>query len=196
MKTKKIVEEFKHHIPFTFLATFLAFALVGSLIWYYGNGIVPQIKSLFFIFHPAHILASSIVSSALFYKYKKRFFLAILVGVFGAIIIGSLSDIILPYLGGEIFGFGTSFHLEVLESPLLIFGFSLVGSLLGIRFGISRLPHFLHVFLSIFASLFYLIGFSSFGGVLDFLVAGVIVFFSVLIPCCLSDIVFPVWVSS
>jgi len=188
MRTKEIIHELKHHLPFTAFATIIAIILVILLQYLFQKQIS---ENLFEIFHPLHIVASSIVTAGIFYKYKSKLIPALLVGITGSIIIGSLSDIILPWLGGTALGFKTSFHLLLIEKPALILLSALIGSLVGISTKITKVPHFIHVFLSVFASLFYLLAFSSTFSLVYFIGAFLIVFISVILPCCISDILFP-----
>ena len=95
-------------------------------------------------------------------------------------------------MAGNIFSLGTVFHLPLIENPFLILGSAVVGGLVGISFGLFRLNHYLHIFLSVFASLFYLLGFSSSVSVWVVLLLSLVVFLVVYVPCCVSDIVFPI----
>jgi len=192
MKEKKsdaILRELKHHAPFTLGASLLAGVLVAI---FYSMGRVPS-EALFEIMHPGHVLVSAIATSALYWKYNKSYLGAISSGVIGAILIGSLSDVIFPFLAGNLFSLHTHFHLPIIEKPFLILGVAGLGAVLGMYGDFFRVSHFLHVFLSIFASLFYLLAFSvemSAGAIL--LISG-LVFLAVYIPCCVSDIVFPLF---
>ena len=114
-----------------------------------------------------------------------------MVGVVGAILIGSLSDVLLPWVGGNLLGLETILHLPILESSFLILGMAIIGSLFGIYIGLFKINHTLHVFLSVFASLFYLLAFSISMNVWVVLAISLVVFLAVFIPCCISDIVFP-----
>ncbi len=186
-KGNAILHELKEHLPFTLVASLSAGLLVAI---FYSIGKVPSEK-LFEIIHPAHIFVSSIATSAIYWKYKKSVWKTFIVGVSGAIVIGSLSDVLFPFLGGQIFSLHTTFHLPILEIPFVILGIALLGSMVGMYFGLFRVSHTLHVFFSVFASLFYLLAFSikmNFSAIL--LVSG-LVFLVVYIPCCISDIVFP-----
>ena len=189
-KSHIIIEELREHIPFTLTAS-----LIGVVLVYLIYTLYPSFHSsfagLFEILHPAHIFVASIVSAGIYYRYKRNFFGALLIGVIGSILIGSLSDVIFPWLGGVVFGLKTSFHLPVLEEPLLIFGVALIASLIGIATRLTKLPHFLHVFLSVFASLFYLLAFSISTNLVAMILVAVVVFVAVIVPCCFHDIVFP-----
>jgi len=114
-----------------------------------------------------------------------------LVSLVAAIVIGSLSDIIFPFLGGIILGLKMEFHLPLIEEPITIILVTLAGSMVGIKAKITKIPHFLHVFISVFASLFYIIAYTTTISSLLFVLAFIVVFISVIIPCCLSDIVLP-----
>ena len=188
MRTKELLHELKHHLPFTASATIIAIILVIFLQYLFQKQIS---ENLFNIFHPLHIVASSIVTAGIFYKYKPKVIYALLIGITGSIIIGSLSDIILPWLGGNLLGLGTSFHLLLIEEPVLILLSALIGSSIGISTKITEMPHFIHVFLSVFASLFYLLAFSLNFSLVYFAGAFLIVLIAVIIPCCMSDLLFP-----
>jgi hypothetical protein len=187
----KILHELKEHIPFTALATALATILVAIILILTNNDFISFSESLFEIFHPLHVLFSAFVTAAIFYKYKKRFIFAIIIGILGAIIIGSISDIILPYLEGNLLLLDTHFHLPIIEEPLIILLASLLGSLFGIILIKTKIPHFFHVFLSVFASLFYILAYSPAFSIFYLIVVFIIVFIAVLVPCCMSDIIFP-----
>jgi hypothetical protein len=185
---KKIIHELKKHIPFTALATLIAIFTTIFIIYWIKTDISQE---FFHVLHPFHILASAIVTSGIFYKYKKSFIQALFIGVLGAIIIGSISDIIFPYLGGLAFNLNIEFHLPLIEMTTLILFIAVIGSILGISLKITKFPHFIHVFLSVFASLFYLLAFSQAFKIIYFIGAFFVVFIAVIIPCCLSDIIFP-----
>ncbi len=189
---KKILKELKEHAPFTFLATIIAI-LLAVIIKFSLSKNIPQ--EFFHIMHPLHIFVSALVSAALFYKYKKNVLMGLLVGITVSLILGTISDILIPYLGATIFNFSTEFHLPLIEESFLIISTALIGSILGIIIKISKEPHFLHVFLSVFASLFYLTTFTESLEYMKFIIMIIIVFVSVLIPCCISDIVLPILIS-
>jgi hypothetical protein len=148
--------------------------------------------SLFYVFHPAHIFFSSIVSAAIFYKYKNKIFLALISSIIISVLIGSISDVIFPYFGSLLFRIPISFHLPAIESPLLIFGVALLGSVTGIIAKKTKFPHFFHVLISVFASLLYIFAYSTNFSFLTIFLIFIITSISVIIPCCLSDIVLPI----
>jgi len=83
------------------------------------------------------------------------------------------------------------FHLPFIEKWWLVNPLALVGIAIGYLRPTTKIPHFGHVLLSTWASLFY---FTAFGVAywLPLLPAVFLfLFLAVWIPCCLSDIVFP-----
>ncbi|HOW36895.1 MAG TPA: hypothetical protein PLK34_01455 [Candidatus Pacearchaeota archaeon] len=186
---KRFVHELKHHWPFTLSAT--VFAIILTSILFFGFNLVVD-ENKFEFFHYFHILASAIVSTGIFYKYKKNVPIAILVGIFSSILIGTISDIILPFLGGKIFLWDIEFHLPILETPILVLGASMLGSIIGIWTKATRFPHFIHVFLSVFASLFYILAFIPETTFVLMAISLAIVFVAVLVPCCIGDMLIPV----
>lgn len=186
---KRFAHELKHHWPFTLSATIFALALTSIL--FFGFNIIID-KNKFECFHYLHILASAVVATGIFYKHKKNTPLALLVGIISSILIGTISDVIFPFLGGKIFLFNIEFHLPIFETPLLVFGASMLGSIIGIWTKTTRFPHFVHVFLSVFASLFYLLAFISKTTLFSMIISLGIVFIAVLVPCCIGDMLIPV----
>jgi predicted membrane protein len=190
-RTSEALHELKHHSPFTILATIMAIILITLLYFFKISDFNSIMQTSFHIAHPLHLFVSAIASAAIFYKYKKSFFQAILVGLLGAIVIGSISDVLFPYLIGIIFNMKLEFHLPIIENPLLILSVAIIGSILGIKTKLTKVPHLLHVFLSVFASLLYLFAFNQTITPLTFILSALIVFIAVIVPCCLSDILFP-----
>ena len=187
-RTKEFLHELKHHLPFTAFATLTAILIFILIQYYYTINISEE---LFEFFHPIHVIASAIVTAGIFYKRKKNITQALLVGITGAIIIGSLSDVILPYLGGTLLGLQTLFHLPLIEEPGIIISSAIAGSLIGIFTQRTKIPHFVHVYLSVFASFFYLLAFTPVFSTGLFIASFFIVLIAVIIPCCMSDILFP-----
>ena len=108
-KGDTIWKELKEHLPMTLVVSLVAGILV-AVFYYFGS--VPS-EGIFDVMHPAHILVSAIATSAIYWKYKKSVLNGILIGVVGAILIGSLSDVILPWVAGNLFSLDTVFHLPV-----------------------------------------------------------------------------------
>ncbi|MFB6226026.1 MAG: hypothetical protein ABEJ02_01605 [Candidatus Paceibacteria bacterium] len=187
-RIKDLFHELKHHLPFTALATAIGLAVFFIVEFGLNLGLSKQV---FEAVHPLHVIVSGIGTAGIFYKYKKSIFQALLVGVSGSIIIGSLSDVLLPYLGALVLQLQPEFHLPIIKDPFTIVLASVVGSVFGISTSSTKTSHSLHVFLSVFASLFYLLAYTTGASLLYFVAAFAIVLIAVVVPCCLSDIIFP-----
>lgn len=189
--------ELKKHLPFSILSACLAIIVIGFLSIIIGNTQLSQVgRELFHIFHPLHILASAATTTAVYWIHRRKVINAIIIGVLGAIVICSLSDIIFPFLGGRLLSVKMHFHLCVLQHPLTLIPFLLVGVIAGfvspeVLENSTIYSHSAHILLSTMASLVYLVSF-GFTEWMHFIGSVfVIVVLVVLIPCCLSDIVFP-----
>lgn len=189
-KNLDIFKELKEHLPFTLTATFLS-VIIASFLLIKKNFLIFAV-SLFDLLHPTHILFSSIVSAAIFYNHKKNFLLAVVSSIIISVFVGSISDIIFPYFGGLLFNIKMPFHLPLVEEPLIILGVSTIGAIFGVLTRKTKYPHFLHVLISIFASLLYIFSYSTDFSLIKLFFIFVITTISVVIPCCLSDLVLPV----
>jgi len=187
---RRIAKELKEHIPFTALG-----ALTGILIMVIvvlGN--VPHHISdtIFHTLHPVHVLLSALVTTAMYMRYKKgKVWAVILIGWTGAIGIATISDALIPHLGGTLLHAQMEFHVPFIEHWWINL-VALAGIGIGYWRQTTRIPHFGHVLLSTWASLFYIMAFgiaADWIPLLPFIF--LILFLAVWIPCCLSDIVYP-----
>jgi len=186
----KILHELKEHSPFTLTAALFGVAVMSLLL--IRENLISYAVTFFYIFHPAHVFFSAIISSAIFYNYRRNVPLAIIFSILISVIIGSISDVIFPYFGSLLFRIPISFHLPAVENPALISACAFFGSLIGVMARKTKFPHFLHVLISIFASLLYIFAYSTSFSILTIFLIFVITSISVIIPCCLSDIVLPI----
>lgn len=192
-RLKRIFKEFVHHLPYAAVGVL---ACVGILLVIEKMGLRYRPRQLFHITHPTHLFISAMVTSAMFWKYEKRWLRAIVVGFFGTIPICLLSDVFMPYLGGYLFGTPVQFHLCAVEEPYLVYPACVGGIFVGISFlswvdkG-TEFFHLLHILVSSLASLLYLVSFDISLWEQSSLIAFGITLIAVWFPCCLSDIVFP-----
>ncbi|HUT32904.1 MAG TPA: hypothetical protein VNE39_05450 [Planctomycetota bacterium] len=189
-----ITTELRHHVPFTALGALSGIAIMAAFVL----AKVPQGPSelIFETLHPLHVLMSAIVSTAMFRRYRRSLVAAIAVGVASSIAIGTLSDIVLPYLGGTLVGAHMGhMHLAFIEEWWLVWPAAAIGMTIGLWRKKTRLPHSGHVFLSTWASLFYLTSY----GTADWLpllpLIFALLFVAVWLPCCFGDIVFPLLIA-
>lgn len=201
-KTQNILIELAHHLPYSIVGVTTAIILVGLLTFIAkvaGNStVLPEASAdLFHVFHPSHILFSAVTTTAMFWKHDNQSVLkAIMIGFFGSVTICGISDIFIPFLGGLLLGAKMHIHVCLIEEPFLIFPFALIGVFAGFMVNTAfehatEYSHSIHVFLSSTASVLFLIGFGLSDWSHQIAQVFLITIFAVMIPCCLSDIVFP-----
>jgi hypothetical protein len=117
----------------------------------------------------------------------------IAVGYAGSIGIATLSDCIIPYVGESVLGLpNNGIHLGFIEKWWLVNPLAGIGIVVGFLWPGTKFPHAGHVLLSTWASLFHMTMALGEGVSLPALaLVPVFLFFAVWIPCCTSDIVFP-----
>jgi hypothetical protein len=202
---KRIVHELVEHAPFTALGAVAG--IIVMVIIYFTNTPREISKSLFYTLHPLHVVLSALATTAMYRLHHTRVKLwaTILIGYTGSVGIATLSDIVIPYLGGSTLHIPMEFHLPFLETEKMPFigiekwivvnAAAFIGMALAYWKPNTRFPHMGHVLLSTWASLF---SFTAFGianwlPLLPFIF--VFLFLSVWLPCCISDIVYPLlWV--
>ena len=187
---KRIAYELKRHAPFTTFGALTGIILMGIIILIRLSTETSHV--IFHTLHPLHIVLSALVTTAMYRRYRGSIAAAVGIGFVGSVAICSISDIVFPYLGGVLLGFPITLHVCFIEHPWLIIPSALAGIAIGLLWSQTRFPHAGHVLLSTYASLFYL---TAFGAPADWLPLLLpifpILFVAVWIPCCVSDIVFP-----
>jgi hypothetical protein len=185
----KIGYELKRHAPFTALGAITGIVIMVVVVW--GN--IPQEinYTVFHTLHPIHVVLSALVTTAMYSKYKSKFWLAILVGYTGSIGIATVSDVIIPYLGGTLLHLEMELHFPFIEKWWLLNPLAIAGIIIGYWKHITRIPHSFHVLLSTWASSFYFLAFGTaeWMPLLPFIF--LFLFLAVWIPCCTSDIAYP-----
>ena len=187
---KRIAHELKEHIPFTAIGALTGIGIMAIVVL--GNVPSHISQTAFYISHPLHVLLSALVTTAMYMRYKKgKFWVAILIGWTGSIGIATISDAMLPYLGGSLLHAQMEFHVPFIEEWWINL-VALAGIAIGYWRQTTKIPHFGHVLLSTWASLFYIMAFGIIADWIPLLpFIFLILFLAVWIPCCLSDIVYP-----
>ena len=197
---KRIAGELKEHVPFTALGAVSGIAIMVIIV--FANVPSQVSQAVFHTLHQIHVVLSALTTTAMYRKYgNSKIWAAILIGYFGSIGIATISDAIIPYLGGALLGVEMEFHLPFIETEKMPFvgieawklvnSAALAGIIIGYLKPTTKFPHSGHVLLSTWASLFY---FTAFGvaywlPLLPFVF--LFLFLAVWFPCCVSDIVFP-----
>jgi hypothetical protein len=192
---RHIIDELRAHIPFTVLGAVIGIVIMVIIVSLSALPQVSQVsETVFYVLHPSHVVLSALVTTAIFKKHGNgKIWAIILVGYFGSIVIATLSDSIIPYLGETLLGLpNRGIHIGFIEEWQIVNPAAFFGIALGYFSPITKVPHFGHVLISTWASLFHnimamgeVVSWTTFLGIFVFL------FLAVWLPCCTSDIVFP-----
>jgi hypothetical protein len=187
--TRRIAQELKSHVPFTALGALTGIAIMAIIV--FGNVPSHVSQTAFYTLHPIHVVLSALVTTAMYMRYRKaKFWLAVLIGWTGSIGIATISDAMIPYLGGTLLHVQMEFHVPFIEKWWINL-LALAGIAIGYWKQTTRIPHLGHVLLSTWASLFYFMSF----GIADWIpllpFIFLFLFLAVWVPCCASDIVYP-----
>ncbi len=193
---RRIFEELKKHAPFTIAGALIG---VGAMIFCYK---LPSrtAYNLFYIFHPMHVFLSALVTASMYKNYrcvpgKKgcNIVMLLVVGMMGAIGVATVSDSIVPFIGEVLLKMPKAeLHIGFIEEWKRVTLLAIIGIGTAYFWPQTKFPHAGHVLISTWASLFHVVmagtktltlGASI--GIFAFL------FIAVWIPCCVSDIVFP-----
>ena len=189
---KRIAIELRDHSPFTAVGAATGIILMVIIVL----ARVPSDVSFaaFYTLHPLHVLLSAMVTTAMYRRYSKgKWWTAILIGFLGSVGIATLSDSVIPYIGELLLKLPhAEAHIGFIEEWWLVNPLALIGIGIGYWKPTTKFPHFGHVLLSTWASLFHIT--MALGATLNWFLLPLIfifLFIAVWVPCCLSDIAFP-----
>jgi hypothetical protein len=134
------------------------------------------------------------VTTAIYKKYSRgRNWVLIMVGYFGSVGVATLSDSVIPYLGEALLDLpNKGFHIGFIEEWWIVNPAALLGIAIGHWRPTTKFPHSGHVLVSTWASLFHII--MALGDTVELITLlpiFIFLFLGVWLPCCLSDIIFP-----
>jgi len=205
-----IWEEFACHAPYGIVAVLVSLTIISITSSFVStNSIDPLLlkklsKGLFHTFHFMHIVFATTGTILTYSRFSKNLFHAFLVGLVSPSFFCLLSDVVLPYIGARMLGVAAKMHICILEEPLRLLPFLCIGLFNGIvmaYYGDRRKwfhamgSHAMHVFISAFASVFFLIsqGFAHVDVQIGNLFLLLIV--AVIIPCTFSDLIIPMLIA-
>ncbi len=193
---KKITEELRHHAPFTVFG-----ALTGAILVIVLKNLPLKISlGAFYVFHPIHVLLSALVTASMYERHKCpanrkqcNIWILLIIGYVGAIGIATLSDSLIPYLGETLLNMPhRHMHIGFIEKWWLINPLAMIGIAIAYFRPSTKFPHYGHVLLSTWASLFHILMAIGQGlNWLGYLTIFLFLFIAVWLPCCISDIIFP-----
>ncbi|HEY41611.1 MAG TPA: hypothetical protein G4O18_07105 [Dehalococcoidia bacterium] len=192
---QRIATELRHHIPFTALGAVTGIVAIIIIVAVGALSPVSDVsETVFYVLHPLHVVLSAGVTTAMYRKHTRgRIIPAILIGYFGSIGIATLSDSVVPYIGELLLDLPhAEAHIGFIEEWQIVNPAAFLGIAIGLWRSSTQFPHAGHVLVSTWASLFHTI--MALGETVEwiqFLPIFVFLFLAVWLPCCLSDIVFP-----
>ncbi len=193
---KQISIELKNHAPFTIFG-----AITGIVIMVLFQKVSSKASyNIFYILHPMHVILSALVTASMYelhkcgrLKTKCNLLILLIIGYVGSIGIATLSDSLIPYLGEVLLKMpNRGIHIGFIEKWWLVNPLAILGVAIAYFRPTTKFPHAGHVLLSTWASLFHII--MAMGGSLNwfsYIVIFSFLFLAVWIPCCVSDIIFP-----
>jgi hypothetical protein len=198
---KQISKELKNHAPFTFFG-----ALTGIIIMIFSKQLPKETSyNIFYILHPLHVILSALVTASIYelhecrrvnvnsIRVKCNFATLMIIGYLGSIGIATISDSVIPYLGEVMLRMpNRGIHIGFIEKWWLINPLAILGVTLAYFRPATKFPHAGHVLLSTWASLFHImIAMGEYLSWTSYLIVFAFLFLAVWLPCCVSDIVFP-----
>jgi len=192
MRLHAIARELRAHAPFTAFGTVTGIVIMAVVV----HARLPRDVSaaLFWTFHPLHVLLSALVTAAMYRLHgNRRVWPTLLIGYFGSVGIATVSDSLIPYVGEFLLNLPhRGLHLGFIEKWWLVNPLAVVGIALAYVRPRTKFPHAGHVLLSTWASLSHItMALGTEVGVATVILVGVFLFLAVWVPCCTSDIVFP-----
>ena len=210
-RLKQVLIELKAHSPFTLFGAFTGI----MLMLLFRNISHHASYRLFYIFHPAHVVLSAMVTASLFRLHEKTkgFLIVLVVGYVGSIGTATLSDSIIPFFGENILGVVVpteaavhshghevgseqkherELHIGFIEEWYIVNPAVFLGILIAYFLPKSKMPHAFHILISTWASAAHIM-MNTNQPMTAVLVTGIfiVLFIAVWLPCCFSDIVFP-----
>ena len=197
---RQMARELGRHAPYTAVGALGGIAVMLAVVL--SGASRGASEGLFYALHPLHIVMSALATTSMYRRGGKgRLWVALLVGYTGAIGIATLSDAVMPFLGGSLLGAEMHFHLPFVDAeamPMLrvpkwivVNSAAVAGIVLGLRWPATRFPHLGHVLLSTWASLFGLTAFGDAEWLALAPLVFVFLFLAVWLPCCVSDVIYP-----
>jgi len=196
MKPALIASELRNHAPFTTFGTMTGVIIMAVFVQFQISKEV--LSFLFWITHPLHIFLSALVTTAMYRLHGGGSFArTLIIGYFGAVGIATLSDCLIPYVGEWLLDLPhRGLHLGFIEKWWLVNPLALAGIAVGYFLPRTKITHAGHVLLSTWASLFHMV--MALGTQIDvatWILSALFLFLAVWVPCCTSDIIFPLlWV--
>lgn len=206
-----VLSEFVHHIRLSAFAVLAGMVVIyywptefvgGQVHWLLGDQHLNA-GTFFHLFHFPHISLAAATCFLTVFRFSRSVWFATLISATLPTILCTVSDILLPYLGGMMLGVQMDLHLCIMCNLPVALMFLVMGILLGALlcafdgrggvclFAISLVTHFLHELVSAVSSLAYMVGFGFFAWQTKLVAVTFLMLFAVVVPCLMSDFLVP-----
>lgn len=202
-----LADELIMHFPLSVFAVSLS--LIGlSIMTALCSGLDPArladaFHQLFHSFHYLHIVFACIGTVLTFFNFSSSLLPAVIIGLISPAFFCVLSDVIMPYVAGQLLGFHMQLHVCFFTEYFNITAFLLIGLLTGLFLkahidrgmesrSFLRVIHFSHILLSALSSLFYMVSHGYTEWTSQMGIVFIIMIICVVIPCTMSDVVTPI----
>jgi len=184
-----ITKELKRHAPFTACGAATGIVIMSIMVF---CNISPKISyTAFYILHPLHVILSALATTAMYRLHThSKLWVTILIGYTGSIGIATISDAIIPYIGAYLLGIKIPLIIPFIAKWWISL-FAFVGIMIGYWRPTTKFPHAGHVLLSTWASLFNIMQYQIMIAGWMFPFIFLFLFLAVWLPCCTSDIIYP-----
>jgi hypothetical protein len=187
-----IGKELVAHAPFTIIGALAGIAIMALIVAANVDRLVSE--RLFETFHAAHVFLSAMATAGMYRLYGKGTpWATIVIGYVGSIGVATVSDCLIPFLGESLLELPhRHVHAGFIDEWWLVNPLAFAGIGVAFLWPRTKFSHAGHVLLSTGASLFHVT--TALGGqvgVGTWIVIFIFIFLSVWLPCCVSDIVFP-----
>ncbi len=211
-----VLEELRAHIPFTLFGSLTGIAMMLL----FRNLSEATSYRLFYVFHPLHVTLSAIVAGSIFrlHERTRSFLLVLLVGYVSSVGTATVSNSVIPFFGESLLGVaiptesevhgshaqegsdpgestpphGPKIHLGFIEEWYIVNPAAILGILIGFFLPRTKLPHAGHILVSTWAAASHiLMNTHSDITILTIIGMALVLFISVWVPCCSSDIIMP-----
>ena len=190
--TNTVVRELRIHAPYTLLGACGGVALMVVLA---VSGVPRSCsETLFWMLHPLHVLLSALVTVGILRLHRRAgWTMTVVVGYLGSVGIATLSDCVIPFVGESLLNLPhRAIHFGFVEKWWLVNPLAATGIVLAVWRPWTKFSHAGHVWLSTWASLFHMtMAMNRELSWSNLLRVPLFLFLAVWIPCCTSDILFP-----
>jgi hypothetical protein len=204
--SSSIWSELLLHSPYAIFSVAFGFVVLSfSSFFFIGSNLATIQDScgiLFHSFHFMHIVFAVSGTMVMFMRFSRNALLGLVLAIISPTFFCLLSDVMFPYLAGNILGVHMDLHICLSSELHNVIPFTLIGLLHGYALSyrdkqqqsfVSLSSHAIHIFISSLASMFYLVGHGLHNWFPHMGIIFLLMIVAVVVPCTLSDVIVPMY---